>query len=361
MKGLLITPIKVLKFDMIELSNQMTQATMQDVARLAGVGVATVDRVINQRSPVRPATSQRVLQAAKELGFRRTGLIERRMAEQGRSLRLGFLLQSQASPFYRALGQALRQQVQQQGRGSHAVAMEFMEDFSPRKVAERLHAMAQTVDAIAIVAADHPVILQAVEEVRGRGIPVFTLVSDLTTPARTAYVGTDNRKMGRMAAWSVAQLCRQPGEVGLVLGSHRYVCQEECEASFRSYLREQAPHLQVLETLVSLEDVELARKATLELLLCHPDLVGVYVAGGGVEGVLDALREADLPRLITVCHDLTDITRRALLNGLATVVLSHPREAMAQQLVERMVHVVLSGCVVQTNPLPFHTYTIANV
>ena len=334
---------------------------MQDVARLAGVGVATVDRVINQRAPVRPATSQRVLQAAKELGFRRTGLIERRVAEQGRGLRLGFLLQSQASPFYRALGQALRQQVQQQGQGSHALAMEFMEDFSPRKVAERLQTMAQAVDAIAIVAADHPVIHQAVEDVLGRGVPVFTLVTDLTTTARAAYVGTDNRKMGRMAAWSMAQLCQRPGKVGLVLGSHRYVCQEECEASFRSYLREQAPHLQVLETLVSLEDVVLARKATLEMLLCHPDLVGVYVAGGGVEGVLDALRDAALPNLTTVCHDLTDITRRALLDGLATVVLSHPREAMAQQVVERMVQAVQGGRRDATAPLPFHTYTIANV
>ncbi len=123
-------------------------------------------------------------------------------------------------------------------------------------------------------------------------------------------MGIDNRKMGRMAAWSMAHLSRSVGKVGLVLGSHRYVCQEECEASFRSYLREHAPQLQVLETLVSLEDVELARKATLEMLLCHPDLVGVYVAGGGVEGVLEALREAAVPGLTTVCHDLTDITRR---------------------------------------------------
>lgn len=334
---------------------------MHDVARLAGVGVATVDRVINQRAPVRPATSQRVLQAAQELGFRRTGLIERRVAAQQRHVRFGFLLQSQASPFYRAMGLALRQQVQHAGSGQGSVVIEFMEDFTPRKVAERLHAMAQGVDVIGIVAADHPVIHEAVEQVVGAGVPVFTLVSDLSISARTAYVGIDNRKMGRMAAWSMANLSKPVGKVGLVLGSHRYVCQEECEASFRSYLREHAPQLQVLETLVSLEDVELARKATLEMLLCHPDLVGVYVAGGGVEGVLEALREAAVPGLTTVCHDLTDITRRALLEGLASVVLSHPREAMAQQAVERMARCMLGGRELPAQPLPFHTYTIANV
>jgi LacI family transcriptional regulator len=334
---------------------------MQDVARLAGVGVATVDRVINRRAVVRPATSQRVLQAAKELGFRRSGLIERQVQQEARAVRLGFLLQSQASPFYRALGQALRQHVQSLRPAVGTPVIEFMEEFTPRHVAERLNAMAAVVDAVALVAADHPVINHAVEQVRGLGIPVFTLVTDLTSTTRSGYVGVDNRKMGRMAAWSVAQLCPRPGKVGLLLGSHRYVCQEECEASFRSYLREYAPQFQVLETLVSLEDVELARKATLELLLCHPDLVGVYVAGGGIEGVLDALRKAAIPGLITVCHDLTDITRRALLEGQATVVLSHPREAMAQQLVDRMVRAVAGKSPLVQAALPFHTYTAANV
>lgn len=339
----------------------MTNPTMQDVARLAGVGVATVDRVINRRAAVRPATSQRVLQAAKDLGFRRSGLIERRVQQEARAVRLGFLLQSQASPFYRALGQALRQQVLSLRPAVGTPVIEFMEEFTPRHVAERLNAMAAVVDAVALVAADHPVINHAVEQVRGLGTPVFTLVTDLTSTTRSGYVGVDNRKMGRMAAWSVAQLCPRPGKVGLLLGSHRYVCQEECEASFRSYLREYAPQFQVLETLVSLEDVELARKATLELLLCHPDLVGVYVAGGGIEGVLDALREAAIPGLITVCHDLTDITRRALLEGQATVVLSHPREAMAQQLVDRMVRSAAGERPLAQAALPFHTYTAANV
>ncbi|MDR7305774.1 LacI family DNA-binding transcriptional regulator [Rhodoferax saidenbachensis] len=339
----------------------MTNPTMQDVARLAGVGVATVDRVINGRAAVRPATSQRVLQAAKDLGFHRSGLIERRVQQEARTVRLGFLLQSQASPFYRALGQALRQQVLSRRPAVGTPVIEFMEEFTPRHVAERLNAVAAVVDAVALVAADHPVINHAVEQVRGLGVPVFTLVTDLTSTTRSGYVGVDNRKMGRMAAWSVAQLCPQPGKVGLLLGSHRYVCQEECEASFRSYLREYAPQFQVLETLVSLEDVELARKATLELLLCHPDLVGVYVAGGGIEGVLDALREAAIPGLITVCHDLTDITRRALLEGQATVVLSHPREAMAQRLVDRMVGAVAGERPLGLAALPFHTYTAANV
>ena len=37
------------------------KAGLQDVARLAGVGVATVDRVLNERGNVSPATARRVI------------------------------------------------------------------------------------------------------------------------------------------------------------------------------------------------------------------------------------------------------------------------------------------------------------
>lgn len=336
---------------------------MADVAKAAGVGVATVDRVINQRARVRADTAQRVLDAAESLGFRRAGLIWRRMTEQNRPLKLGFLLQSQRSPFYRELGHALRQAVQAMSHPNASSLIEFMDDLTPRNVAARLLALGGTVDAVALVAADHPVINQAIETLNKKGVPVFAFVTDLTAPAITGYVGIDHRKVGRMAAWAIENLCQRRGKIGLILGSHRYLCQEQCEISFRTYLRENAPEFQVLETLVSLEDGALARAATLELLHCHPDLVAVYVAGGGIEGVLDALRQAAVPDLVTVCHDLTDVTRQALLDGHAKVVLSHPRDWMARRLCESMSEAIQNRqerSRVQ-DILPFTVYTVANV
>lgn len=341
----------------------MHEPTMEDVAKAAGVGVATVDRVINRRAPVRPDTAQRVLDAAESLGFRRSGLIRRRITEQHRPLKLGFLLQNQHSPFYKELGDALRQTVQAMNHPRASWVIEFMDDLTPRNVAERLLAIGSTVDAVALVAADHPVVNQAIETLSKKGVPVFAFVTDLTAPSIAGYVGVDNRKVGRTAAWAIENLCKQPGKIGLILGSHRYLCQEQCEISFRSYLRESASEFQVLETLVSLEDVTLAQAATWELLHCHPDLVAVYVAGGGIEGVLEALKEASLPDLVTVCHDLTDITRQALVDGHATVVLSHPRDWMARRLCESM------SAAIQNRQergrgqdiLPFTVYTVANV
>jgi LacI family transcriptional regulator len=47
------------------------RATVHDVARAAGVSLATVDRVLNGRPGVRPQTAEKVDAAIRELDFRR--------------------------------------------------------------------------------------------------------------------------------------------------------------------------------------------------------------------------------------------------------------------------------------------------
>ena len=45
------------------------RVTISDVARAAGVSVATVSKVVNQRHGIAPATSQRVLAVIDDLGY----------------------------------------------------------------------------------------------------------------------------------------------------------------------------------------------------------------------------------------------------------------------------------------------------
>ena len=55
--------------------------TLKDLALAAGVSIATVDRVINRRVPVTGDTAQRIVKAAKLIGYHATSLIKRRIAE----------------------------------------------------------------------------------------------------------------------------------------------------------------------------------------------------------------------------------------------------------------------------------------
>ncbi len=316
----------------------MRRPTLADIAREAGVGVATVDRVINGRARVRPDTAQRVLAAAEAIGFRATGLIQDRIDKAGAGYRLGFILQKRSAPFYKLLAKALTDATRASSAMQGQPMVEHLDELTPQAVAGKLHTLGSQVDALAVVAADHPKVREAIEQLSAKGIPVITLLTDLSATRRVSHIGIDNRRAGRTAAWTISRLNRTPGKVAILVGSHRYQCQELCEVSFRSYFRENAPGFTLVEDLISLEDPALAEEATLDLLQRHPDLVGIYVAGGGAEGVIAALRDSPATRsIITVCNELTDQTQAALVDGIVDLVISHPRERLAATTVQVMV------------------------
>jgi len=278
--------------------------------------------------------------AAEEIGFYGIGVIRQRLGKDKPNMKFGFLLQQRSRPFYQLLGHALAEATKASPAIRGRPVIDFVDDLSPGSVSERLMKLGKDVDAVAVVTADHPHVTRAIDHLNGSGVPVFALISDLTAQSRTGYVGLDNWKVGRTAAWAVSNICKQPGKVAIFVGSHRYLCQDVCEMSFRSYFREHAPDFHLLDPLTSLEDSRYAYENTLDLLKRNPDLVGLYIAGGGITGVMRALRDEStgaFRRIVTVGHELMDETRTGLIDGVLKLVLSHPIKLLAETVVDAMV------------------------
>jgi LacI family transcriptional regulator len=317
-----------------------TRPTMQAVADAAGHSLSTVDRVLHGRSSVRADTAQHIREAAEALGYYAAGVISERVRDVRPRRTLGFLLQRPDAVFYRDLAAGLSAATEASPLMRGRAVLDHVRNQSPELVAERITLLGGKVDALAVVVADHPLISEAIELLRSRqGVPVFALISDLSTPARAGYAGLDNRRLGRTAAWFLAQMVRTPGPVAMYVGSPRFQCQELSEISFRSYLREHAPQLEVLETIPTLESEDYGEERTHELLQRHPDLRGFYMGGSGIEGVLRALRArkpGSAPPLIGVGNELTAVTRSGLLSGHFHAVLSHPLPRLCEALVAQM-------------------------
>lgn len=346
------------------------RVTLQDVAQAAGVGIATVDRVLNGRLPVREDTALRVIAAAEALGYRAAHLMRQRLDSAGKRRRLGFCLQKQDSPFYQALAQALRDATRRQTDGHGSVVIEFIDELEPRAIADRLLELGRRCDALGLVALDHPHVSAAVARLHEEGRPCLALLSDLSAPQRLGCVCIDDRQRGRVAAWAVRRLSRcaasGEGEVGVFIGSHRYLGQETSEMAFRSALREQAPGLRVLDAQVNLEDEQLGYEATLSLLARHPQLVGLYDTGGGAtRGIVRALREEGAGRgIVMVAHGLTPEHREALIDGVIDLVIQTPVVPVAETAVGVLLRALEPGQPVafgQPFRLPFELYTSENV
>ncbi|MEH3036407.1 MAG: LacI family DNA-binding transcriptional regulator [Sphingomonas adhaesiva] len=318
-----------------------TRPTIADVARRAGVGRATVDRVLNARVPVRSETADRVLRAAREIGYHASHLIGLRVAPELPRRRLGFLLQKPAQSFYIGLGQALERAACASEAVRGVARLRYLDRATPAETAAAIAQLASEVDALAVVAIDHPTVAAAIH---AAPVPVFTLLSEAADGARAGYLGVDNHRAGRVAAWLVGRTAPRAGKVALFVGSHRYRGHEQREAGFRAWFGEHGHGFTLLDTVANLDDPALAHEATLDLLKQHPDLVGITVAGGGMEGVVAALRDETAPgRLAVVCNEATPDSRAALAEGVLTAVIATPVERLAQAAVAAMVAATTDG------------------
>lgn len=313
---------------------------------------------------MRPATRLLVQDAASRIGFYGLGTIQARVAAGRPRLRLGALLLQPHRPFYQNIAGALRRAALQCTSAEIDLRIEFLEDLSPQHTADRARLLAKECQAICIVSAVHPIVTEAVAQIQGQGVHVFALVAQLSVTGQVPYVGLDNWKVGRTAAWTFANACKAPGKIGILMGNPRYRNQEMNEAGFRSYFRELAPGFTLLEPISTHEAAAVAQEMTERLLSDHPDLAGLYVSGGGISGALAALRTAGLAgRIVTVGYDLTDITRAALLDGTMTIVISHPLDRLAAEVIDGMVDACTSQATGNnwTRIVPFELLTRENL
>ncbi len=319
----------------------MARPTIRDLAQAAGVSVATVNRVLAGADGVRPATRMVVQDAAARIGFYGLGAIEARVAAARPRHRLGVLLLQPHRPFYRNVADALRRAAAAVTDADIDLRIDFVEDLSPQTTAAKALAMAETCTAMCITAAVHPVVTEAITAIQARGVHVFALVAQLSATGDIPYIGLDNWKVGRTAAWTFAHVCKIPGKIGVLIGSPRFRNQEMNEAGFRSFFREHDRAFVLLEPLPTYESAAVAQEMTERLLSDHPDLVGLYVSGGGISGALSALRTSGRAgKIVVVGYDLMDVTRAALLDGTMTLVISHPLERLARDAVSAMLRTV---------------------
>jgi LacI family transcriptional regulator len=297
--------------------------TVNDIAREAGVSLATVDRVLNARPGVREKTVRAVNDAIVRLGYVRD-LTAANLA-RSRTYRMAVLLPDTESQFVQSLAAALVE-------AGQAAATSRTELRLLRFPAEDPHALAALLgtlpghdySGVALMAPETPVLRDAVRSLRSKGVPVVALVSDLPTTGRDHFIGIDNRAAGRTAGVMMGRfLGGGPGQV-LVLGQSLLARDMiERRRGFDEVMQRDFPGLEVLQSLETHGSPATLRQVVAEMLANAPHVRGIYAMGGGNRTLTQVLDDMGLSRKLTViCHELTPHVRQALVTGEITAVIT---------------------------------------
>ena len=339
------------------------RTTLEDVAHAAGVGVATVDRVLNARARVTPATAARVMAAAEATGYHGKAILKRRIAELAPACRFGFLLQKEGKWVYQRLAEQLRNATLSRKDVRADPLFSFVGSLSADRLAQEITRLGSEVDALAIVSIEHPAVSAAVDECASRGVAVYALLSPISAEGLAGYVGIDGLQAGRTAGWAMSRLARPGGDIGVLVGSHRYLGQLANERGFRDAMCRYAPDRALGESLIYLDDESVAFEAAQELLARSGDLAGIYHSGGGVGAVARALEASGRADEITyICHARSPESEAALRSGVADMVISGSFLQMARSVTACMAQSVTAGQPVPPpKPERFELLTIENL
>ena len=293
-----------------------------DIAAQAGLSRATVDRVLHGRVGVRPETVAQVDRAITELDRQRS-----QVHLSSKAVILDLVMQT-PERFAAACRQALESELQALRPAVARARFHLEEHSDPQRAATVLDRIARRgSQGVILKAPDHPVVIEAVAALKKAGVPVVTLVTDIPTSERAAYVGVDNFAAGATAAYLVTNWAGSSGDVLLTLSNSSFRGEEERETGFRTTLGRLAPDRQVWVVTDTDGLDQTMIEAVRGALRDHRSVDAVYSIGGGNQATLTAFHEVGRRPFVFVAHDLDADNLALLRTRRVTMVLHHDLKA----------------------------------
>lgn len=259
-------------------------ATIRDVAREAGVSVATVSRVLNDSGPVRETTRVRVRDVARRLHFSPNTTARSLSTRETKTL--GVLLPDVYGEFFSEIMRGIDQQAQR--RGFHVL----LSGAHNRQgdVAAAVHAMRGRVDGLILMAAELD--LEVLEQSLPERVPAVLINADHDA-SRFDTINIDN--YGGAAAMTAHLLKLGHRAIRMIGGSARNRDAAERQRGFIDTLR-QAGITPIREWVVAGDFTEESGFAATERILSEGTRpTAIFAANDSMAvGALSAVRQAGL-------------------------------------------------------------------
>ena len=296
-------------------------ATIKEIAALAGVSRGTVDRVLNHRGSVNPATAERIEKIARELDYKPNvaGLV---LAAQKKKLKLGVILFSPENPFYLNVFEGVSSKAEELAGYNCTVIVKQIASSVEAQLSAIEELVAEEINGIALAPYNDSRIRDKINLLSEQGIPVVTLNTDIENTRRIAYVGSHYTKSGSTAAGLLRLMTHGEVHVGIITGSSNILCHTERIAGFTESLKPFSDTIHIAEIVEVHDDEFESYEKTTALLKRHPEINALYFVAGGVYGGCRSVKALGLQnQMRIVAYDMVPTTKELLRQGIISAVI----------------------------------------
>lgn len=305
---------------------EQQQATIKDIAKLAGVSIATVDRVLHSRGRVSPDALKSVSRAIETLNYK-PNQIARALSARRSKFKIGLALPNVESDFW---GEIISGAEQAQKR-LEPFGVELISEYSYSyefddqvKSIERL--LEQDIQGLIVTP-----LYDGFGNVVGSHIPpelpYGTMINDLPGSRRLFHIGPNDYAIGALAARLTDLYCRGKGNVVILAPNHSMIETQNRISGFMSQINQDKLGLSIQRIVpvpgkkeqVMYDEI---KKCTEECIRQFPNIDAFYVTNGLTEWCADAVVDNHCDGKIRIIgHEVTHKTCTYLQNNIVHALI----------------------------------------
>ena len=337
--------------------------TVKEIARLAGVSIGTVDRVLHNRGRVSAETKARIEEIIKHSGFTPNPIA--RGLKRSRPFTFVALLpnREQDSGYWgQGYGGLLSAADELAPLGIKTIIIEY-DRYNPAS----FHAGVNKFEEFHCDGLLLPPIMPEesrglIRSIQGK-IPYIFYDADLPGTEPLCVIGQDAFR-GGMLAGRLAKLlsCGRNGSFGVLVAHQEDYHILRRRDGFYEYARQHGLRVFQQQS-VDLEHPEAAQSLIHRLLAAHEDLLGLFVTSASAHRIAEAARELrQAKEFIIIGYDLVPENHRLLQEGHIDAIISQRPETQARRgLLHLYRAIVLGKAIPKREDIPLDLYLPENV
>ena len=292
------------------------KVTMEQIAKIAGVTRATVDKVLHERPGVSSEVRVKIKEIASELGYR-PNFVAKALASQKRIV-IGVINGPAENPFYFDIKKGIEKAIEDYKDYGVTIRYREMGKICTKEQIRLIEGLdIEELSALVLVPVDDKKVQDLLNKIADNDVGIITLSSDVPNVKKLCSIGQRGHNAGRIAGDLMAKLLGNNGKVGIIAGLSFMQGQRKRIAGFKEVIEERSPDIEIVDTVECFEDDTVAYNHTVEFINTYSDLKGIYIVAGGIGGVGKAILEAGKEgRIKVVCFDDFEKTAKLINRGV---------------------------------------------
>jgi LacI family transcriptional regulator len=297
--------------------------TIREIARLTGVSRGTVDRVINKRGNVNPATEKKITALLKKMQYK-PNRNARALSVQKRKFKIGYIYSaSDINEFFIDIISGMDAKLKELEEYHITLIkknIRLIDISNYLRIMDKIQE--RKIDGLIMTPIRGEEIAQKINELADRGIPVITCNVDISGSRRFAFVGCDLYKSGFIAGGLVSIIAGDYASIGIITTDANFGRIK----GLTDAVRQGYPNVHITSVVEVEEKDSKTYSCTKEMMKKNPGIKVIFSESMAISGVCCALKDLKLDKQVkVVCFDETPKIKQLLLEGrVHAIVFQNP-------------------------------------